>query len=304
MTSRAYVGRFAPSPTGPLHFGSLVAALASCCDARASGGRWLVRIEDIDEPRTVPGAEAAILATLARYGFVADGPVVRQSERSALHDEALARLAADGHLFECACSRRELEDAPPASSGERVYPGTCRDGIAPDRASRAQRSLRMRVGATAVAFRDRLQGEVRQDLAREVGDFVVRRADGVAAYQLAVVVDDENQGVTDVVRGADLLASTPRQIHVARALGFASPRYLHLPVAIDPAGHKLSKQTKARELPHDPLPALLDAWSFLDQSPLRPRTPGEFWAQAIAAWAPARLPPVAMLPAPRSAVQL
>ncbi len=159
----------------------------------------------------------------------------------------------------------------------------------------------MRVDGATIAFRDRLQGEQRQDLAHEVGDFVVRRADGVAAYQLAVVVDDAAQGVTDVVRGADLLASTPRQIHVQRALGVATPDYLHVPVAIDAAGEKLSKQTKARALPDDPLPALVDAWRFLDQAPVSPRTLGEFWAHALRAWSPARLPPVKMLPAPRSA---
>ena len=301
MSGAGPVGRFAPSPTGPLHFGSLVAALASCCDARARGGRWLVRIEDIDEPRAVPGAEADILATLARYGFLADGPILRQSSRGAIYDDAIAALGAKGCVFACACTRRELEAAPLSASGERVYAGTCRDGVPRDRASRSQRSLRMRVDGAVIAFRDRLQGEQRQDLAREVGDFVVRRADGVAAYQLAVVVDDAAQGVTDVVRGADLLASTPRQIHVQRALGCATPSYLHVPVAIDAAGEKLSKQTKARALPDDPLSALVDAWRFLDQAPFAPRTTAEFWARAIAAWSPARLPPVKMLPAPRSA---
>jgi len=298
------VGRFAPSPTGALHFGSLVAAIASCCDARASGGRWLVRIEDLDEPRAVPGADAGILATLERYGFRADGPILRQSARRAHYDAALAVLAARGRLFECACTRRELDEAPIAPTGERVYPGTCRNGVPPDRAARAQRSLRMRADDAVIAFRDRLQGAQRQDLAREVGDFVVRRADGIAAYQLAVVVDDAAQHVTSVVRGADLLASTPRQIHLQQALGVASPDYLHVPVAIGASGEKLSKQTGARALPDDPLPALADAWRFLDQAPIAPRTVGEFWAQAIAAWSPERLPPVGMLPAPRSATRL
>jgi glutamyl-Q tRNA(Asp) synthetase len=296
------VGRFAPSPTGPLHFGSLVAALASCCDARAADGRWLVRIDDIDEPRAVPGAERDILATLARYGFVADGPIVRQSGRGALYAGATTTLEERGVLFACACTRRELEDAPASpSSGERVYPGTCRDGIPADRTSRAQRSLRMRAGDAVVVYTDRLQGTQRQDLAREVGDFVLRRADGVAAYQLAVVVDDADQQVTHVVRGADLLASTPRQIHVQRALGLATPSYLHVPVAIDASGEKLSKQTRARALPDEPLSSLVDAWRFLDQPPVAPASLADFWAHAFRAWTPSRLPPVRMLPAPRSA---
>jgi glutamyl-Q tRNA(Asp) synthetase len=296
------VGRFAPSPTGPLHFGSLVAALASFCDARAVGGRWLVRIEDVDEPRAVPGAERDILDTLARYGFAADGPVVRQSERDALYTEAIAALDARGLAYPCACSRRELEAAPLSSTGERVYPGTCRQGIPVDRATRARRSIRVRVDDAVVGFVDRLQGLQRQDLAREVGDFVVRRSDGLAAYQLAVVVDDAEQRVTHVVRGADLLASTPRQIHVQRALGLATPAYLHVPIAINASGEKLSKQTRARALPDDPLPALVAAWRFLDQPDGEFATLADFWAHAFASWSPARLPPVAMLPAPRMAL--
>ena len=302
-TARApTVGRFAPSPTGPLHFGSLVAALASCCDARAAGGSWLVRVEDVDEPRSVPGAERGILDTLARYGFVADGPVVRQSERGARYADALAGLDARGLVYPCACTRRELEDAPLSSAGERVYPGTCRHGIPADRAWRAQRSIRMRVDGAVVEFVDRLQGPQRQDLAREVGDFVVRRADGLAAYQLAVVADDADQRVTHVVRGADLLASTPRQIHLQRALGVATPSYLHVPIAINASGEKLSKQTLARALPDDPLPALVAAWRFLAQPDVDPATLAEFWTHAFAAWSPARLPPVNMLPAPRMAL--
>ena len=302
-TARATaVGRFAPSPTGPLHFGSLVAALASCCDARAAGGRWLIRIDDVDEPRAVPGAEREILATLGRYGFAADGPVVRQSERRAHYARALDALDARGLVYPCACSRRELESAPLSSAGERVYPGTCRNGIPADRASRPQRSIRLRVDEAVVEFVDRLQGAQRQDLAREVGDFVVRRADGLAAYQLAVVVDDAAQRVTHVVRGADLLASTPRQIHLQRVLGVATPSYLHVPIAVDAAGEKLSKQTRAPALPDDPLPVLVAAWRFLEQPAIAPATLAEFWSLASAAWSPARLPPAAMLPAPRIAL--
>ena len=297
-----YRGRFAPSPTGPLHFGSLVAAIASYCDARAAGGHWLVRIEDVDLPRSRPDAESAILATLGHYGFAWDGDVVRQSERAESYEFALSRLRANGDAYECACARRELGTAPPGAGGERVYPGTCRGGIPADRRGRLQRAWRVRVGDARIEFRDRLQGPQVQDLAREVGDFVVRRADGLYAYQLAVVVDDALQGITHVVRGADLLASTPRQILLQRLLGYPPASYLHAPVAINADGEKLSKQTHAAALPKDALPALLAAWRFLDQ-PLpegsgRPGSVAEFWTWAVAAFAPARLPPTAMLPAP------
>lgn len=297
-----YRGRFAPSPTGPLHFGSLVAALASYCDARAAGGAWLVRIEDVDQPRSRPGAARAILAALERYGFAWDGAVVRQSERTEVYAAALAQLVARGRAYECACTRRELEDAPVGVGGERVYPGTCREGIPPERSGRSRHAWRLRIGSERIEYRDRLQGVQAQDLAREVGDFVVRRADGLYAYQLAVVVDDADQGITDVVRGADLLASTPRQILLQRCLGYPTPAYLHVPVAIDARGEKLSKQTHAAPLPDDALPTLLAAWRFLDQpepaGSAAPATVGEFWAWALTAWNAGRLPPVGMLPAP------
>lgn len=294
-----YRGRFAPSPSGPLHFGSLIAALASYCDARAANGEWLVRIEDVDAPRSRPGAESDILRTLERYRFAWDGTVVRQSDRSAMYDSALATLAARHALYACVCSRRDLEHAPMTATGERRYPGTCRErGLTADTARR--HALRVTVGHDSVAFTDRLQGPQRQHLATDVGDFVVRRADGLHAYQLAVVADDAAQGINAVVRGADLLASTPRQIHLQRLLGLPTPSYLHVPVAIDRSGAKLSKQTRAQPLPDDPLPALLAAWRFLDQSPphAAPVSVAEFWAFAHAAWSPRRLPPVPMLPAP------
>lgn len=297
-----YRGRFAPSPTGPLHFGSLVAALASCCDARAAGGEWLVRIEDVDGPRARPGAERAIKTDLERHGFAWDAPVARQSDRGSFYASALAALQARNVVYECACTRRELEAAPVGAGGERVYPGICRDGIAGDRARRTQRAVRVRVGHAIVHFSDRLLGPQVQDLAREVGDFVVRRADGLFAYQLAVVVDDALQGITHVVRGADLLASTPRQIFLQRLLGYPTPAYLHVPVALGRSGEKLSKQTCAPALGADAIGALLAAWRFLDQ-PLPHRTAapasvGEFWRWAPREWNPARLPPVPMLPAP------
>ncbi|MFO1284924.1 MAG: tRNA glutamyl-Q(34) synthetase GluQRS [Burkholderiales bacterium] len=295
------IGRFAPSPTGPLHFGSLVAAVASAADARALGGRWLVRIEDVDTPRSVPGAEREILDALVRHGLRADGPVVRQSARGALYAAALDDLEARDLVYPCACTRRELESAPLSPAGERVYPGTCRAGVAPGRA-RDRLSVRVRVGDARVEFVDRLQGPQAQALASEVGDFIVRRADGLAAYQLAVVVDDGEQAVTDVVRGADLLVSTPRQIHLQRLLGLTTPTYLHVPVAIDASGEKLSKQTRARALPDDALASLVAAWRFLDQPAIDAANVAEFWARAERAWSPRRLPPVRMLPAPRWAV--
>lgn len=298
----AYRGRFAPSPTGPLHFGSLIAALASYCDARSADGEWLVRIEDVDSPRARPGVERAILATLERYGFAWDGPVIRQSERAAVYAAALDQLLAREDVYACACARRELETAPVGAGGERVYPGTCRDGIPADRQQRAARAWRMRVGSAHIDWRDRLQGLQTQDLAHDVGDFVVRRADGLFAYQLAVVTDDAAQGITDVVRGADLIASTARQMLLQRRLGLATPSYLHVPIAIGGTGEKLSKQTHAAPLPATPLPVLIEAWRFLEQ-PLpagsgAPATLAEFWQWALSAWSTARLPPVAMLPAP------
>ena len=297
-----YRGRFAPSPTGPLHFGSLIAAVASYCDARAAGGEWLVRIEDVDSPRAHPDAEHEILSALERYGFAWDGPVVRQSERVPLYSAALDVLRSRDDVYPCACTRREQESAPVGAGGEHVYRGTCREGIPADRTDRAARAWRLRVGQVRIDWCDRLQGPQTQDLAREVGDFVVRRADGLFAYQLAVVVDDDLQGVTDVVRGADLIASTARQILLQQRLGRTIPSYLHVPIAIGRDGAKLSKQTHAAPIPAAPLPALVAAWRFLDQ-PIgsgsgAPATPAEFWKWAISVWNPGRLPPVMMLPAP------
>ena len=303
MTSggKRYRGRFAPSPTGPLHFGSLVAAMASYCDAVAAGGEWLVRIEDVDEPRSRESAATAILFTLEAYGFRWDREVVRQSARAELYQGALDRLIAKGRAYPCSCTRKELESAPVGAGGERVYPGTCRKGAAADREARA---WRMRVPDEAVGFRDRLQGWQEQRLERDIGDFVVKRADGMFAYQLAVVVDDAEQGITNVVRGADLLASTPRQLWLQRALDLPTPSYLHHPVAMVATGEKLSKQTGAAPLPTTALPALLRAWSFLGQREPSgaPASVGEFWSWARSDWSTARLPPVAMLPvAPMSA---
>jgi len=240
-----YRGRFAPSPSGPLHFGSLVAALASWLDARAAGGRWLLRIEDLDPPRVVPGAADAILRTLEGLGLTWDESVLWQRSRSGAYEAALQSLAARGKLYSCSCSRREIADsALPGLEGP-VYPGTCRQQAA---ALAAPRSLRVRTDAARISFTDRVQGPGSHDLERQIGDYVVRRADRIAAYQLAVVIDDAAQGITDVVRGADLLASTTRQIHLQRLLGLTMPRYAHVPVVVNAAGEKLSKQTGARAL--------------------------------------------------------
>ena len=239
-----YVGRFAPSPTGPLHFGSLVAAVASWLDARAAGGEWHLRIEDVDATRTVPGAEDGILRALESLGLAWDGPVVRQRDRTARYEEALAALRAKGLVYRCRCSRREIADSGTHGLDGIVYPGTCRAlGLGPG----VPGADRFRVDAQPLAFEDRLQGRQSQQLDRDIGDFVVKRRDGLFAYQLAVVVDDEDLGVTDVVRGADLMDSTPRQIALQRALGFPTPRYLHIPVATR-NGEKLSKQTLAPAL--------------------------------------------------------
>ncbi|TMG77386.1 MAG: tRNA glutamyl-Q(34) synthetase GluQRS [Betaproteobacteria bacterium] len=256
-----YTGRFAPSPSGPLHMGSLIAALGSWLDARAAHGRWLVRIEDLDRPRCVPGADHAILRALARLGLDWDGDVLYQSERLHLYRAALEKLVP--HTYWCGCTRREIADSSLglAVDGAHIYPGTCRAGN-----PRSARALRLRVPAQPIRFVDRVQGDQEQVLERDIGDFVLYRADGLFAYQLAVVVDDADQGVTDVVRGADLLDSTPRQILLQQRLGLSTPRYLHLPVALDAAGDKLSKQTAATPIEASRAP-LERALSFLGQPP-------------------------------------
>jgi glutamyl-Q tRNA(Asp) synthetase len=257
-----YRGRFAPSPTGPLHAGSLVSALASFLDARAHGGSWIVRIEDVDTPRTVAGAALEILATLAHFGMHPDAPPVWQSERDAVYQAAFERLQAAGFVYPCGCTRREIADSlvhAPARHATLAYPGTCRNGLHGKRA----RAWRLRVpdgDAARIGFVDRWQGAQTQDLATEVGDFALKRADGLWAYQLAVVVDDADAGITHVVRGADLLDSTARQIYLQQCLGEPTPAYLHVPVVNNQIGEKLSKQTGAAPLDHQaPLAALIEA---------------------------------------------
>jgi glutamyl-Q tRNA(Asp) synthetase len=296
-----YRGRFAPSPTGPLHFGSLVAAVGSFLEARTRGGEWLVRMEDLDPPRVVPGAAEDILAALGACGMAWDGPVVCQSLRPDAYSAALQRLRGKGLVYPCACSRREVADSAVAGIEGPVYPGTCRAGLPRGRTARA---WRVDTRGAVIAFDDLVQGRVAHDLEKDFGDFVLYRADAVYAYQLAVVVDDAEQGITDVVRGADLLGSTPRQIHLQQLLGLPRPRYAHLPVAVNDTGEKLSKQTHAAPIDAaNPLPALAAALAFLGQQP-PPELAGasirEFWNWAMENWRLERVPRATSAPAPAS----
>ena len=291
-----YRGRFAPSPTGPLHFGSLVAALGSYAEARAQGGEWWVRMEDLDRPREVPGAARAILTTLEAFGFEWDGPVLYQSQRTDAYAAALDHLGEQGLLYACACSRREIAAAGIPGPEGPLYPGTCRTKATRGRGARA---IRLRVETPPISFQDEVQGLVTQDLEMEVGDFILRRADGLHAYQLAVVVDDALQGISHVVRGADLTRSTPRQILLQQYLGLPTPIYAHLPLVLDGEGRKLSKSDAAAPVDsRNPVPTLLQAWAFLGQPAFAepPLNPVEFWGQALASWHLARVPPAASRP--------
>lgn len=290
-TYPGYIGRFAPSPTGPLHLGSLVAAMASYLDAKVHHGQWLVRIEDLDRDRNVAGADQAILGSLQRCGMAWDGEVTWQSRRQHLYQAALQQLA--DSIYPCACSRKEILDSQlrqgAALPSSLVYPGTCRNGVAPGKTARATR-VRVPSGQQPmIRFADRWQGAIEQDLVGEVGDFVVKRADGFWAYQLAVVVDDGAQQITDVVRGADLLDSTGRQIFLQDLLGLPHTAYLHVPVVNNEFGEKLSKQTGAHAFDHGAGPddllrtAMLPAARFLG---LEVQASGidDFWRRAVPAW--------------------
>ncbi|MFL6610319.1 MAG: tRNA glutamyl-Q(34) synthetase GluQRS [Pseudomonas sp.] len=286
----AYIGRFAPTPSGHLHFGSLVAALASYLDARAVDGRWLLRMEDLDPPREEPGAQAAILKALESYGFEWDGEMVRQSDRHEAYQQVIDRLFSQGLAYACTCSRKQLEPY------QGIYPGLCRN--AGHNAEDA--AIRLRVPELEYHFVDRVQGEFRQHLGREAGDFVIRRRDGLYAYQLAVVLDDAWQGVTDIVRGADLLDSTPRQLYLQELLGLPQPRYLHVPLITQPDGHKLGKSYRSPPLTADQAtPLLLRALRALGQQPapeLVDASPRELLAWGIRHWDAGQIPRTLALP--------
>ncbi|WP_285380247.1 tRNA glutamyl-Q(34) synthetase GluQRS [Pseudomonas sp. efr-133-R2A-59] len=290
IKSPAYIGRFAPTPSGHLHFGSLVAALASYLDARSVGGRWLLRMEDLDPPREEPGAQAAILKALESYGFEWDGEMVRQSDRHDAYAQVLNQLFNHGLAYACTCSRKKL--APYHG----IYPGLCRNaGHASEDAA-----IRLRVPELEYHFTDRVQGEYRQHLGREVGDFVIRRRDGLYAYQLAVVLDDAWQGITDIVRGADLLDSTPRQLYLQELLGLPQLRYLHLPLITQPDGNKLGKSYRSPPLTEDQAtPLLLRALRALGQKPdheLDNASPREVLNWGIRHWDAALIPRTLTLP--------
>jgi len=259
------VGRFAPSPTGPLHFGSLVAAVASYCDAKSRGGQWLLRIEDVDQTRLVAGASEAITHTLQRYGFVWDGEIVYQSQRSEYYQTALQQLRQRNLAYPCTCSRKEITDSSTLHGIEgAIYPGTCLQHPTKPGAAAA---WRIKTDAQVIAFADQVQGQQQHQMASDIGDFVIKRADGLFSYQLAVVIDDALQGVTHVVRGADLLNSTTRQIYLQQLLGYPTPIYAHLPLVLNADGQKLSKQTLATALPEDNLvDTLVAALTFLQQA--------------------------------------
>jgi len=294
-----YRGRFAPSPTGPLHFGSLVAAVASYLEAKSRAGEWLVRMEDLDTPRNVPGAADDVLRALTACGMRWDDAVIYQSARTDAYHAELHRLRALGLVYPCACSRREIADSAISGIEGPVYPGTCRAGLAPGKTVRA---WRIDVRGADIRFDDAIQGPMHQDLATDIGDFVLLRADHVYAYQLAVVVDDAEQGITDVVRGADLLDSTPRQIFLHKLLKFTPPRYCHVPVAANANGEKLSKQTHAAAVDYArPQAALVPALRFLGQQPpddLVDANIGEFWNWALRNWRIDRVPRARSAPAP------
>ena len=308
MTKPSYIGRFAPSPTGPLHAGSLVAALASWLDAKAHGGQWLVRIEDVDTPRCIPGADQIILQQLAACGLHPDKPSVYQSQRSHLYQSALDQLIAQSQAYPCGCSRLDIEQAitaagePRVRHGELVYPGTCRGSLNGKKArswrflsafdasnwpSDQQKHERAAPESIAdnIHWVDRCSGLQHQNVSREVGDFVLKRADGLWAYQLAVVVDDAAQGITHVVRGQDLADNTARQILLQRALGLPQPQYLHTPLVLGANGEKLSKQNGAQTLDlQDPLRALAQAGLYINVA-CQTTNPTEWLHQAVAQWA-------------------
>ena len=276
-----YRGRFAPSPTGPLHLGSMACAMASFLDARAHGGAWLIRIEDIDPPRDIPGADKDIIDTLGRFHLSSDEPILWQHDRYDRYQAAFDSLVRDGRVYGCSCTRSQIK----ARSEELglpggIYPGTCRSGASAD-----ARSWRFRTDAEPIAFVDRACGPYTQSVEKEVGDFVLKRADGLWAYQLAVVVDDADQGMTHIVRGRDLLDNTPRQIALQRALGVPTPSYLHIDLVLNKSGQKLSKQQGAARVPTEaPLSVLEALWLHLGGEKIGADSLDAFWSIAAQLW--------------------
>lgn len=297
LNKPTYRGRFAPSPTGELHFGSLVAAVGSYLDARANMGEWIVRIEDVDSTRCHRDYETSILKTLEAFGFEWDGPVIRQTDRLDAYRTAFDKLKREGLVYGCSCTRKEIADSVTGIDGAPVYPGTCRDGL---RKGKSARAWRLHVPDKLTGFEDAVLGYQRQNLEKDVGDFVLLRADGLFAYQLAVVVDDIEQGVTHIVRGADLLASTPRQIWLYECLGQPVPVYAHLPLAVNENGEKLSKQTRAAPVGSaDPVSVIKAAMRFLN---LVPENEGialqDLWNWAIMNWSIKNVPKTQALKTP------
>lgn len=291
-----YRGRFAPSPTGPLHLGSLIAAVASYLEAKANHGEWLLRMEDLDKPREMAGAADDIVNTLEAFGFEWEGPIMRQSRRQQAYKQALDRLQQQDLIYPCGCSRKEIADSVTGDTALHgldglIYPGTCRTGLAADKSPRA---WRMQTNHAVITFDDAIQGHISHDLERDVGDFVLKRADGQYAYQLAVVVDDAEQGITHVVRGADLLDSTSRQIYLQQILGYPTPAYAHIPAATNRQGEKLSKQTLAPALDRqNPQRDLWQTLHFLGQKPplsLQQASLAEIWQWARLHWQLSNIP--------------
>lgn len=296
MNEQSYIGRYAPSPTGPLHFGSLIAAVASYLDARSHDGRWLLRMEDLDKPREMPGAADDILRTLEAYGFEWDGDVIYQSQRNDAYQATLDKLIDMDLVYSCNCSRREVADIARAGIEGPVYPGLCRNGLSRERETRA---WRFKTDAAHLVFKDDIQGMFDHRMQRDIGDFVLKRADGLFAYQLAVVVDDAEQGINHVVRGADLLNSTSRQILLQYALSLPSPHYAHIPLAGNRDGDKLSKQTRAKPVSAENAPdKLWQAMTFLGMKPpveLRHQSLSDLWKWGLHHWELDKVPKQQMI---------
>ncbi len=298
-TNNNYIGRFAPSPTGPLHFGSLVAAVGSYLEAKKNSGKWLLRIEDIDPPREVTGATTSIIKTLEEFDFEWDGDILYQSQRYDIYQEYVDKLIAESQAYPCGCSRKEIAAASPRSANGMVYPGTCRDGLN----DKDPRSTRLLTENIDIHFKDQVQGEILQNLEADSGDYIIRRADGLYAYNLAVVIDDQLSGITDIVRGYDLIPCTCQHIYLQRVLHFDTPSYTHLPIAVNNSGQKLSKQNLAKEVNSaQRVKTLYDAITFLNQAPDKSLLNAELqdiWEWAITNWDIRKIKGIQEKPAPK-----